>query len=166
MTLKRGALGGVLMALLLVLALFGTMQVQAVGEPEPGTVTQVETRAFYGPTALNGVTTYSTYTDTFNGGYVGAVGRYNSADVFLTIDVTGFATGTVVTQLSADGVNWTNADYDYWNGSAIGTQPYSRTLSADGTEYMRVPIAGEFMRFQIIAQGTLTPTIRATLRNN
>lgn len=160
----------VLVAVLLLLAMLWAMQqatvAQAAGEPEPGTVQQIETRTFYGPTALTTGTVYSTYTTTLGSGIVGAVGSYNSADVFLVVDVTGVATATITAQFSADGTNWANADYEYWNGSAIGTQSYARTMTADGTEYMRVPIAGEYMRFQIAATGTLTPTILATLRNN
>ena len=49
--------------------------------------------------------------------------------------------------------------------SAIGTQSFARTMAADGTEYMRVPLSGEYLRVQLAATGTLTPTVQATYRN-
>ena len=64
---------------------------------------------------------------------------WKSVDIFVTGAVSGTATLTATMQVSADGVNWTAADYEYWTGSAIGTKTQQRVISADGAEYMTVP---------------------------
>ena len=89
---------------------------------------------------------------------------WGEVDIFVTADVSGTATLTATAQVSADGVNWTNADYEYWTGSAIGTQTFQRVLSADGTEFMSVPAAGQFWRVNLAVTGGVTTTVNATLR--
>lgn len=64
---------------------------------------------------------------------------WKSVDIFVTGDVSGTAWLTATAQVSADGINWTAADYEYWTGSAIGTKTQQRVISADGAEYMTVP---------------------------
>ena len=149
----------VLVALVLVLglALVGPEQVGAVGEPPTTTVTRQLTSTLYPATAIsNGTTVYSTAATTT---------RWNSADVFVAVDLTSTAFLTVTVQLSPDGTNWADADYEYATDSAIATQAYVRSLSADGVEYMRVPLAGERMRVKIASSGSVTPTVIATYRN-
>lgn len=141
----------------LCLALVWPMNVGAVGEPPNTTVTRQVTSTLYPATAIsNGTTVYS-------GAAVSS--RWNSADVFVAVDLTGTAFLTVTVQLSPDGVNWADADYEYATDSAIATQSYVRSLSADGVEYMRVPLAGERMRVKIASSGAVTPTVIATYRN-
>lgn len=144
--------------LVLVLVLLGRPeQVRAVGEPPTTTVTRQLTSTLYPATAIsNGTTVYSTAATTT---------RWNSADVFVAVDLTGTAFLTVTVQLSPDGTNWADADYEYATDSAIATRTYVRSLSADGVEYMRVPLAGERMRVQIASSGAVTPTVIATYRN-
>lgn len=89
---------------------------------------------------------------------------WESVDIFVTGDVSGTATLTATAQVSADGVNWTNADYEYWTGSAIGTKTQQRVISADGSEYMTVPLAGEYWRVSLQTTGGVTTTVKATLR--
>lgn len=89
---------------------------------------------------------------------------WKAVDIFVTGDVSGTATLTATAQVSADGVNWTAADYEYWTGSAIGTKTQQRVISADGAEYMTVPLAGEYWRVQLTTTGGVTTTVKATLR--
>jgi hypothetical protein len=89
---------------------------------------------------------------------------WKSVDIFVTGDVSGTAWLTATAQVSADGVNWTAADYEYWTGSAISTKTHARSLSADGSEYMTVPLAGEYWRVSVQTTGGVTATVKATLR--
>ena len=89
---------------------------------------------------------------------------WESVDIFVTGAVSGTATLTATAQVSADGTNWTNANYEYWTGTAIGTKTQQRVLSADGTVYMSVPLAGEYWRVSVQTTGGVTATVKATLR--
>ena len=89
---------------------------------------------------------------------------WKAVDIFVTGDVSGTATLTATAQVSADGVNWTNAIYEYWTGSAIGVKTQQRVISADGTAYMALPLAGEYWRVQLTTTGGVTSTVKATLR--
>lgn len=148
----------VLLAALLVLVLAsGAGRVAAVGEPPSNTVERQLTATLYPATAIsNGVTVYSAAANS---------SKWNSADVFLGVDLTGTAFLTVTVQLSPDGTAWADADYEYATDSTIATKTYVRSLSADGTEYMRVPLAGEKLRVMIASSGAVTPTVWATYRN-
>lgn len=158
----------VLLAALLVVALLaGPGRVAAVGEPPSNTVERQLTATLYPATAISdAVTVYSA---------ASVITRWNSADVFVgvdltdTTDVTGTVTAsaflTVTVQLSPDGTNWADADYEYATDSTIATKAYVRSLSADGTEYMRVPLAGERLRVKIESTQAVTPTVWVTYRN-
>jgi len=89
---------------------------------------------------------------------------WQSVDIFVTGDVSGTATLTATMQVSADGTNWTNAAYEYWTGSAIGTKTQQRAISADGTAYMTAPLAGEYWRVSLQTTGGVTTTVKATMR--
>ncbi len=89
---------------------------------------------------------------------------WKAVDIFVTGAVSGTATLTATAQVSADGVNWTNANYEYWTGSVIGTKTLQRVLSANGTAYMTVPLAGEYWRVSVQTTGGVTSTVKATLR--
>ena len=154
----NGVSVGLAAVLVLVLALLGQPgQVGAVGEPPNTTTNRQLTSTLYPATAIsNGTTVYSSAT---------VSSRWNSADVFVGVDLTGTAFLTVTVQLSPDGTNWADADYEYATDSAIATQTYVRSLSADGVEYMRVPLAGEQTRVKIASSGAVTPTVWITYRN-
>ena len=98
---------------------------------------------------------------------VSAAAGWGAVDIFVTADVSGTATLTATAQVSADGVNWTDADYEYWTGSAIGTRTQQRVQTADGTEYMTVKLAGEYWRVNMAVQAAagngVTTTVNATL---
>ena len=89
---------------------------------------------------------------------------WSAVDVFVTADVASTGTLTATVQVSPDGVNWADADYEYWTGSAIGTQTHRRALSADGTEVMTLPLAGDRWRVRLQTTAPVTTTVTATLR--
>lgn len=95
---------------------------------------------------------------------VSATAGWGTVDIFVTADVSGTATLTATAQVSADGVNWTDADYEYWTGSVIGTKAQQRVMTADSTEYMTVKLAGEYWRVNLGVSGGVTTTVNATLR--
>ncbi len=175
-----------LLALCLALGLNG-VQAQDAGGPLPGTVQEQRFLTFYGPAVTVSGTTYSATPLAVQGQDVSLVAAWHAADVFVTADVSGTATITVTPQLSADQVNWTDADYTYVGvntttvytpGGTVSTssaptvQPYRVVLAADGTDYLRVPLAGQYLRFKIDAFVTVsptaavTPTIQVVLRND
>lgn len=127
-------------------------------------VTNQITVPVYGPVAVTtGISnTVSPNVDAY-GRDVSAAGMYESVDVFLTTDLTGSTWVTATAQVSADGTNWADAKQDYWTGSAIAQATKARSLSADGTTYMSVPLSGEYWRVSIQTTGTATNTIKATL---
>jgi hypothetical protein len=129
-------------------------------------VTVQRTYTLYGPTAVTTgtVNTAAPNLDVYNRDMALTTG-FGTADVFIAVDGTGTFTATSTVQLSADGVNWATADYEYETSSAVGTQSFARTQTADGTEYMRVPLAGERLRVQIAVTGAVTPTVWVTYRN-
>jgi hypothetical protein len=118
--------------------------------------------------------------------------NWHAADVFVTGQVASTKLLTVTAQLSPDGVNWANAFYRYvaptltstsvavsHSGSITSTTTTATTSSAlvnqayqlafnsttASTSYFQMPVAGEWLRFQIQHTGTVTPTIVVTLRS-
>jgi hypothetical protein len=43
---------------------------------------------------------------------------------------------------------------------------YQITMSADGSDYLRIPLAGKYLRFKIEHSAAVTPTISVMLRND
>lgn len=153
----------------------------ADGEAPAGTVQGVRTYTYYPPTALTAVatqaTTYSGVPRIETGVDISHVRSWNSLDMFVTLDVSGTGTITVTPQFSPDQSDWTDGDYRHitFSGDAtttistLNTQTYQLALSSDSTDYINaIPIAGEYLRFKILyaGSGTVTPTIKGTLRNN
>ena len=194
-TFKQWVILNVLaVALVLGFGLWGMMSptAQAIGEPQPGTMQRAVTHTLVDDELLIATTTYSdaplavgTSLD------VSRITDWHSADVFVTADISGTATLTATVQVSADQVNWADADYVYATStadisaaadvsgtvtltatgtSALTTQAHQIVLSADGTDYLRVPLAGEYMRVKLeassIATNTVTAPVQATLRND
>lgn len=148
----------VAVTLLFTVALFGAAAAQSGnGEPVPATLYNFEPVTVFASEAL----TESTNTDAVQ------VGRWASADLFITTDVAvgGYVTSTV--QFSADGVNWADA---YWTHAAdnatLTVKNYVKSQSADGTVYVRVPLAGQYMRVKLDVTGTVTPAISGIFKNN
>lgn len=158
---KLKYLGSVaLLVAAIVAGVFGLMPAgaKAIGEPPAGTANSVQSYTLY-PSEV--ITVDGTiYSDAQNLAY------WNAAEIFITADVASGALITVTAQVSADGTNFADADYEWGDSDSVNTQAYVRVLSADGTEYMRLPMAGEWLRVSIGTYGTVTPTIMATMRNN
>jgi len=167
---------------LMVLALVGAVQASDPGEPQPGTV-----RGLGGPHTfyVGGVLTETTYTASPRVVYGQDVSQswlWHAVDVFVTADVSGTDVITVTPQLSVDAANWADATYTYiaqtWTQetdgvtttttsvSAPAEATYRIVMSADGTDYLRMPLAGRYLRFRIETSGTVTPTIQALFRND
>jgi len=148
----------------LVLAAFALLPGMTTPAAAQAPIVEQITVPVYGPVAVTtGVSnTVSPNVDQY-GRDISAAGPYESVDVFLTTDLTGSTWVTATAQVSADGVNWANATQDYWTGSAIAQATKARSLSAAGTTYMNVPLAGEYWRVSIQTTGVATNTIKATL---
>ncbi len=161
------------------------------GEPLPGTV-----RGLAGPytfyNASSGITetTYTSQPKMVQGQDVSIIWLYHSADIFVTADVSGTDTITVTPQVSVDGTNWTDITYTYVadtlaqtttvltsTGTTTATSTTSMSsavtegiervvLSTDTTDYLRIALAGRYLRFKIETSGTVTPTIKVLLRND
>jgi hypothetical protein len=126
----------------------------AAAPPSPGAIVGVSTRTF----ALTKVITGNTQT-TFTASPLLSRGidlskttGYYLADSFVTADVNGGSSLIAVPQVSADAVNWT-------------ALPYTSTLSADSTDLQQFTTAGEYLRYSLTTTGTITITIRITLKN-
>lgn len=146
------------LSLLLALALSaGAFAQDASGDPEPGTVVNSA------PTTLLATRVITTDQAT----PAQAIDRWNGVDLFVAVDVAsgGALTGTV--QFSADGSNW--ADGYWYSVTSTGTlvsNLYRTIQTADGTTYIKVPTAGQYMRINLDVTGTVTPTIAGVYKNN
>lgn len=89
---------------------------------------------------------------------------WSVADVFITTDIATSGSLTATVQFSADNVNWASADYEYGD-SSIATQTHRRVMTADGTEYLQVPIAGEYLRVSLQRSASMTNTVVVVYRN-
>lgn len=176
--------GAPLLAVVMTLAALGLLPqgVAAVGEPQSGTVNSIQNYTMLATTAIT--------TDTTTYGGSQHLQHWNSVDLFVTADVSGTATITVTPQVSADDSNWSDAFYTYVANtlaettsvltssgvttatstvSSSGTptdQTYQVVMTADGTEHIRLPMAGRYLRAKVEVAGWLTPTIIAVARNN
>ena len=162
------------------------------GDPDPATVNGIESYTMYAQTFVTNTTTL------YGGDSSGEATRfrnYNGLDVFVTGDISGTRTCTVTMQYSADGANWADATYEYVGTplsyattvtastgstttvSASGTptvyeDEYQIVLSADGTDFVQMPVTGLYVRPKIEFSGTVTQnqgitlTVTAIARNN
>jgi hypothetical protein len=181
-----------LIVLMLALGVGGTVIASQPGEPLPGTVQGIRgPNVFWNGTVIAGSTV--TYTDapkTSYGSDISLVWLYHSADIFVTADISPSSYITITPQFSADQSNWTDATYTYVAdtlgsttsvvtstglttattttsmSSAVTEAIYRITMSADGTDYLRIPLAGKYLRFKIEHSSTVTPTINVMLRND
>lgn len=171
----------------------GRAEASGPGEPDPGTVVGVTTWEMYPATALSGAATaYSVnpswqtvrsfnsmdvfvtvditgtgtltvtpQVSTDNVNWVNATYNY----VANTLAQTTSSSTSVVTGTS--GMTATTTTTSTVSSSGSPTEAtYQIVLSADGTDYLRMPVMGEYVRFSIAYSGTMTPTVNATLRNN
>lgn len=159
----KGIVAGLLVpALLLAALLIGAPQA-AQAQPAPSnqlTVTVLPATAVTSTTR----NTAAPNVDSAGRNMASTVG-WGKADIFVLATVGSGATLTATVQFSPDATNWANAEYEYWNGSAIGTRTYQRVFTATGNKVITVPLAGENWRMNLVtAGGTVTTTVKATLR--
>lgn len=125
---------------------------------------------FYGPTAVTTGTTYSSAPLEVNTIDFARTTNYQTADVFMATGANSVGTTTIVAQVSPDAETWVDSTYivPSFNSSgtlSLNTATYSATLTNASSTFLRMPVAGEFVRFKVIvAGGTVTPTIKVTLR--
>jgi hypothetical protein len=181
-----------LMVAALVLLVTGGVAASDPGEPMPGTVVGLRgPDTFWNAEVVAGTTvTYTDAPNTVYGTDISLVWLYHSADVFVTADITPSATITVTPQFSNDQSSWTDATYSYAAdtlasttsvvttsgtttattttsmSTAVTEATYRVVLSADATDYLRVPLAGKYLRFKIEHDATVTPTIKVLFRND
>lgn len=140
---------------------------QQVGAPLPLTNNGQRTVILYPATAIvTGTTNSSSPRLLAPGDDASATRGWANVDVFMAATVAGSGVVTITPQFSADCSNWTNADFNYWTGSAVAQSSYQRVLNSSTTvEYASMPAAGECLRVQmVVTGGTVTPTVYATWR--
>lgn len=157
---------GVVTVLVLALALFGLVTLTPVAPAAAQAPTSNQlTVSVYPSTSISG-TTVNTDAPNLDASErdVSLTTGWTTVDVFVVADVASSGTLTATVQVSADGVNWADADYEYWTGSAIGTQLFRRVMTADGAEVITLPLAGERWRVKLTTTAPVTTTVLATLR--
>jgi hypothetical protein len=190
-TKRKPGLWVMLVVVVMGLLLAGSVAASQPGEPQPGTVQGLRGPSLFWEGVIAGsVTTYTTSPRTQFGTDVSMVWMYHSADIFVTADITPSGRITVTPQLSVDQVNWADAKYTYvadtllstttvisTSGvttattttamdSAVTEATYQIVMTADGTDYLRMPVAGRYIRFKIEHSDVVTPTISVLLRND
>lgn len=163
--MKKGIVG-MLAALLLLAVGFGLLNlapVVAAPAPQDAATFQisVKSRTY---TLFDSADVSGVYTTVYSAGAYSVTTGYGVADVFLVGDLTGTSNLTMTAQVSADGVNWADSDYEYATDSTIATKTDTRSLSADGTEYIRVRLAGDYLRVKLQTWGTATAAVQVTYR--
>lgn len=153
---------GLALAVVLALGLYLAPLARADADLPSGTVVGSTDRTMYSATALSSSgTVYSPAT--VSGENVTLTRYYHAGEAFVTIDLATTGTVTVTAQSSTDQTNWADA---YTVGDTGTSIPVWVVLTADGTNYMRIPFAGYYTRFKIQHTASVTPTIRMVLRNN
>lgn len=154
----KATIGAGLLALTLALALIMGVSAQADnGSPLPGTVSNVQP-----------ATILSSYVITNDRATAALdVSRYNAGDLFMTVDVGALSALTTVLQYSADGVNFANCTWAAAKDDGTFTTNTCRLIqSADGTAYLRAPIAGTHARLNFDVTGTVTVTAATLVQRN
>lgn len=140
---------------------------QQVGAPLPLTNNGQRTVVLYPATAIvTGTTNSSSPRLLAPGDDASKTAGWANVDVFMSAAIGSGGVVTITPQFSADCSNWTNADFNYWTGSAVAQSSYQRVLNSSTTvEYASMPAAGECLRVQmVVTGGTVTPTVYATWR--
>lgn len=129
------------------------------GAPDLTGVAQSQTYTFINARVLTSSTTITYSTSPLRLAY------WAVADVFVTGDVSGTTAFTVTPQYSADNVNWVNATYTYIATGTLTTVTPQIVINSDTTSFMRIPMAGEYLRFRVDNSGSVTVTVKATMKN-
>jgi hypothetical protein len=173
-----------LLAVVMIVGVMGLLPegAAAIGEPPAGTTASIQNYTLVPSTVITEDGT--TYSDAQQFLF------WNAVDLFVTADLTTSTEITITAQVSADGTNFADATYTYAaetlaettsvvtstdgltasstvsSSSTPTEQTYQIVLRADGTDYIRLPMAGQYLRVSIEASGDVTPTVIATMRNN
>jgi hypothetical protein len=167
----RGQVALLAMGMLLIIALFAlglsfVSPVAAVGEPGAGTVIGSRVGALYPATALTGSgTVQSASPRTVGGVDLSNVRYYYAVDLFVTADFASTGTLTATVQLSADGTNWADAYQLIDSGTSTASVPYRVVITGDGTQYLTLPVSGQFVRVSLQRTAAVTPTVNIHLKN-
>lgn len=160
----------VVLAIVLVGAMFASMVPGNVVAAPVQQQYAPRSTTFYGPTAVTTGTTYSEAPLTINTIDFARTTNYATADVFVTTGANSVGSTTVTAQVSPDAETWTDLTQIIPTFNTTGTLTensvaYDVALTNASSAYMRVPVAGEFLRFKVVvAGGTVTPTVKVTLR--
>lgn len=165
------ALVAALVMVVAVLALVGVRPATVeASNPDPQQLTKVyswATYTFLPAAAITTTGTYSTGCPYYRAGTnVCIANGFAQADVFVTADVSGTGWVTITPQVSADALSWADLTYEataWLSGTATLTRPtYQIVASADGTQYMRIPLYGEYLRFKY-ATSVMSTTLGDTI---
>lgn len=153
-----------------VVALVGFFLASATPTAAAPTAQQYAPRSveFYPATAVTTGTTYSSAPITVNDIDFARVTNYEYADVFVSTGANSSGTTTITAQGSPDESSFYDLTriVDVVDASGVLTETevaYDIVLTDDDSGYFRVPLAGEFLRFKVVAAGTVTPTISVSM---
>jgi hypothetical protein len=142
----------------------------AASAAQPQQLYPPRTFTLYGPTAVTTGTTYSDAPLMINGQDFARVTNFSEAAVYVSTGANSAGTVTVTIQTSADAAVWADAKEIVHTFNSTGTLSSSDYFhkavltGADDADVINAPLSGEFMRVKVQATGTLTPTVKATLR--
>jgi len=130
----------------------------------PRTVTMIE------PARVTTGTTYSDAPLLVQGQDAAMTTNYGSVAMFVTTGANSTGTMTATLQISPDREIWVDSTEIVYSFNTTGTLASNTithrvTLSgASQTGVVRTALAGAYMRVKLDVAGTLTPTVKATLR--
>lgn len=172
-TFRARLLSLVLVALIV---LTGTLAVQPAAQanenqPSPATVKNSVSGTLYPATALSSTGTVNTASPrTVSNRDLSYLPQFGAVDLFVTADFASTGTLTALVQFSNDATNW--ADCYRRIPETVATGPDSTIsetctviLTADGTGYISVPMAGQYMRLAMTRTASVTPTVQLFAKN-
>jgi hypothetical protein len=141
-----------------------TVQAAPLQQEAPGLGAST-TFVLMGPAVLTDTTFATAVLPSISGRDTARFTGYAGADVFVTVEGIDEDEGLEWTpQLSADRTNWADVTYEWWNGVSVLETVVGRKHTEDGTKFMMVKLAGDFLNIRGEATGTVTVTVSATYR--
>ena len=167
----RPVLASVCIAVVMILAgaaLLSVAPASVIAAPAQQ-MTPPRSATFYGPTAVTTGTTYSAAPLTVQSEDFARTTNFSTADVFVSTGANSSGALTVTLQVSPDEITWADSNQVIYpfDSSGVATAtvvPYRVVLSGVSVGVVTVPLVGEFARVKIEAVGSLTPTVKITLR--
>ncbi len=146
---------------------FWSAMVYAAGEPPPATTQRTNVYTYVDSAVFDDGTDYSNPQLTSQGDNPARVGAWNEAIVYVTAEVSGGSDSLVTVEFSPDNEVFAEAYFQVADADGdLITHSYAISVTADGTQYVRVPIQGEYLRLRYDTSGTITTTAKVFLRNN